>query len=120
MQNPTLYRGEVGQLQEVVDTNEAHLGDNYSSSQIFLGHHSLPHQIQYFAGIKSTDQHQGKHLVVASLSVELIRCYSSEEANTNALVKIFVSIHSNQKPWPKGNRMSCVPWIRRHLSYLKS
>lgn len=65
MQSPFLYRGEVGQLQEVVNTNVAHLGDSHSSSQIFLGRPSLPHQTQYFAAIQSTDQSQGQHLVGA-------------------------------------------------------
>jgi hypothetical protein len=58
-----MYRGKVGQLQEVVNTNVAHFRDIHSSSQIFLGCHSLPDQTQYFAAMQSTDQHQDEHLV---------------------------------------------------------
>ena len=65
MQNPILYHGEVGLLQEVANTNVAHLGDSHSSSQIFLGRPSWHHQTQYFAAMQSTDQHQGEHLVEA-------------------------------------------------------
>ena len=42
MQNPVLYRGEVGQLQEVVSTNVARVDDSYSFSRIFLGRPSWP------------------------------------------------------------------------------
>jgi hypothetical protein len=48
-QSLVLFRGEVDQLQEVVNTNEAHLGDSYSFSQILLGRPSWPHQIHYFS-----------------------------------------------------------------------
>ena len=65
MQNPVLYRGEVGQLQEAVSTNVARLGDSHSSSRIFLGRPSWPHQTRYFAAMQSTDQHQGERLVEA-------------------------------------------------------
>lgn len=62
MQNRVLYRGEVDQLQEVVSTNVAHLGNSYSFSQIFLGHPSLHLQTHYFVAMRSTGLHQGKRL----------------------------------------------------------
>jgi hypothetical protein len=65
MQSQVLCRGEVDQLQEVASTNEAHLGGSYSFSQILLGRPSWPHQTQYFAAMKSTDQHQDERLAEA-------------------------------------------------------
>ena len=65
MRSPFLYRGEVDQLQEVASTNVAHLDDSHSSSRIFLGRLSWPHQTQYFAAMQSTDRHQDQHLVEA-------------------------------------------------------
>jgi hypothetical protein len=41
------------------------LGDSHSSSQIFLGRPSWPHQTRYFAVMKSIDQRQDEHLVEA-------------------------------------------------------
>jgi hypothetical protein len=62
MQSRVLDRGEVDQLQEVANTNEAHLDDSYSFSQILLDHHSWPYQTHYFAAMQSTGLHQDERL----------------------------------------------------------
>jgi hypothetical protein len=63
MQNPILCRGEVGQLQEVVDTNGVDLDDSHSSYRIFLGRLSWHHQTHYFQAMQLADRHQDERRV---------------------------------------------------------
>jgi hypothetical protein len=58
MQTLVPCRGEVDQLQEAVNTNEAHLGDSYSFFLLLLGCPSWPHQTHYLVVVQSTGQHQ--------------------------------------------------------------
>jgi hypothetical protein len=108
-----MYRGKVGQLQEVVNTDVAHFGDIHSSSQIFLGCHSLPDQTQYFAAMQSTDQHQYEHLVEA----KELHQNSSQRSRRSYLQTLFlqklwqswrnVKDTSADLPNPTHGRISC-------------
>ena len=60
-----LCHGKVDQPQEVASTNEVHLDDNYSFSQILLGHPFWHLQTHYFVAMQLIDQHQDEHLVEA-------------------------------------------------------
>lgn len=89
-QNQILCHDEVDQYQEVASTNEGHLGDIYSFSQIFLGHPSLPHQNRYFAIMQSRGLHQDERLAEAK---EL------HQNNFQRNGRFYMQMLFLQKPW---------------------
>ena len=62
MQSQALRHGEVDRFQEVASTNEVHVDDICSFSQILLDHPSWPHQTHYFAAMQSRGLHQDERL----------------------------------------------------------
>src|SRR5215207_734287 len=99
MQSRVLDRGEVGQLQEVANTNEAHLDDSYSFSRILLDHHSWPHPTHYFAAMQSTGLHQGERLEEA----KELHQNSFQRNGRSDRQRLFL-----QKPWQSSRNMKDI------------